>query len=45
MPMHIGFQRAERVNADPDQLWQILTDYTSCRSGVAVGIRINPVRS
>ena len=25
--MHIRFQRTELVNADPDLLWQILTDY------------------
>jgi ribosome-associated toxin RatA of RatAB toxin-antitoxin module len=27
--MHIRFQRTELVNADPDRLWQILTDYDS----------------
>jgi hypothetical protein len=26
---HIRFQRTELVNADPDRLWQILTDYDS----------------
>jgi ribosome-associated toxin RatA of RatAB toxin-antitoxin module len=27
--MHIRFQRTELVNADPDRLWHILTDYES----------------